>query len=404
LKNSILLFIISPFLGVIQAVKHYKESWAKNSVLLFVIFFGFTMVKPEGMDSFRYGLKLKELHEASMNWHTFVSNFSSEDNDSFDFYQPLVTFFVSLFTDNNNILFAVFGVVFGYFYSRNIWFLLEYSEKKEMNRTLVSLVFSFAFIVGFWQLNGVRMWTAAHVFFYGVYLFFIKGEKKGFLITILSVLVHFSYVLPVVLFLVSVIFKLPRKMLFILFISSFFISELNISALSGTVQGLLPSFLLPKVNAYLSDEYSDVISGVTDNTSWFVVYMNKSIGWVIAILLTIIHFSVNETFKNNKPFLKLFSFTFLFLTIGNIMTLVPSGGRYLIIAQLFALAIIIIYYSDYFYDLYNKWLVYLTPVFMFFIIVSLRMLLDNISVMAVFANPIVVSFIDLPIPMINLIR
>ena len=86
------------------------------------------------------------------------------------------------------------------------------------------------------------------------------------------------------------------------------------------------------------------------------------------------------------------------------MSLVPSGGRYLIIAQLFALAVIIIYYSDYVFELFGKWLAYLTPVFIFFIIVSLRMLLDNISVMAVFANPIVVSFIDLPIPLINLIK
>ena len=404
MKNSIILFFISPIIGVIQAFKYHKESWAKNSVLLFVIFFGFTMVKPEQMDSFRYTLKLKELYMASMNWDTFVGSFSSEDNDSFDIYQPLVTFFVSLFTDNGNILFAVFGIVFGYFYSRNIWFLFEYSEKKEMNRTLWILVFSFACIVGFWQLNGVRMWTAAHVFFYGVFLFFIKGEKKGVLITISSVLVHFSFVLPVILFLVSVIFKLPRKILFILFISSFFISELNISALSATLQGFLPSFLLPKVNSYLNEDYVETVSGVVDNTSWFVVYMNKSIGWAIAILLTIIHFSVNKTFKNNTFFLNFFSFTILFLTIGNIMTLVPSGGRYLIIAQLFALAVIILYYSDYIVDLYSKWIVYLTPVFIFFIIVSIRVALDSTSVMTIFANPILVSFIDLPIPLLSIFK
>jgi hypothetical protein len=404
LKNSILLFFISPFLGVIQAFKHFKESWAKNSILFFVVFFGFTMVKPEQMDSFRYILKLKELYMASMNWETFVANFSSEDSDSFDVYQPFVTYLVALFTDNGNILFAIFGIVFGYFYSRNIWLLLEYSEKKEMNRTLWLLVFSFACIVGFWQLNGVRMWTASHIFFYGVFLFFIKGEKKGFLIAISSVLVHFSFVLPVLFFLVSIVIKIPRKLLFILFISSFFISELNISALSGTLQGLLPSFLLPKVNSYLNEDYVESVSEVAEITSWFVVYMNKSIGWAISILLSIIHFSANDTFKSNKFFSNFFSFTILFLTIGNIMTLVPSGSRYLIIAQLFALAVIIMYYSDYIFDLYSKWLVYLTPIFIFFIIVSIRVALDSTSVMTVFANPIVVSFIDLPIPLLSIFK
>jgi hypothetical protein len=86
------------------------------------------------------------------------------------------------------------------------------------------------------------------------------------------------------------------------------------------------------------------------------------------------------------------------------MTLVPSGSRYLIIAQLFALAVIIMYYSDYIFDLYSKWLVYLTPIFIFFIIVSIRVALDSTSVMTVFANPIVVSFIDLPIPLLSIFK
>jgi K+-sensing histidine kinase KdpD len=86
------------------------------------------------------------------------------------------------------------------------------------------------------------------------------------------------------------------------------------------------------------------------------------------------------------------------------MTLVPSGSRYLIIAQLFALAVIIIYYSDYIYDLYNKWLIYLIPVFVFFIVVSVRVALDSTSVMTVFANPLVVSFIDLPIPLLSIFK
>ena len=79
MKNTFVFFLLNPFLGFIQAFKHYKDNWAKNSVWVFVIFYGFTMNRPEEMDSSRYVLRLKELYEASVNWDSFLANFYSDD-------------------------------------------------------------------------------------------------------------------------------------------------------------------------------------------------------------------------------------------------------------------------------------------------------------------------------------
>ena len=163
LKNNFIFFLVSPFLGFIQAFKYYKEDWAKNSVWLFVIFYGYTMFRPEIMDSTRYVVNLINLYNRPMTWDIFIANFYSDDTGTVDIYQPLVTFILSRFTKDGNILFAVFGIVYGYFYSRNIWLILDLCKGAKIEWKLWVVIISFICVLGFWNLNGVRMWTAAHV-------------------------------------------------------------------------------------------------------------------------------------------------------------------------------------------------------------------------------------------------
>lgn len=403
MKNSILLFFISPFLGTIQAFKHFREHWAKNSIWFFVVFYGYTMFRPEEMDSHRYVEKLESLYNSQMTWEIFKANLYSEEGTTIDIYQPLVTYFLSLFTNNANILFAVFGIVFGYFYSRNIWLLLDYAKKTKMNSVLWILIFSFAFIVGFWELNGVRMWTAAHIFFYGTFLFVVNGKRKGFLIAASSIFVHFSFAMPVALLAFFFFVKLPWKMLYFVFIASFFVSELNIGSVGGFLSGLAPQFLLPKIQTYTSDEYVETISS-GPIANWYVNYYAKSVGWVIFIMVSTIYFSGLKLLKSNKAFSNFFSFTLLFLIFGNLMSQLPSGARYLTISKLFALALLFLFYIWYDNKIYRKRMSIVSPLLVFFIIISIRVAFDTVTFGTIMANPLIAAFIDLPIPLISLIK
>ena len=132
------------------------------------------------MDSSRYVTKLKELYNTPLNWDVFIANFYSEESSTVDIYQPLLTYILSLVTDNGNILFAVFGILFGYFYSRNIWLLLDYSKNQRMTRVMIAIIVTFSCVIGFWNLNGVRMWTAAHMFFYGAFLLLVNTKIVSF--------------------------------------------------------------------------------------------------------------------------------------------------------------------------------------------------------------------------------
>lgn len=405
MKNNFIFFLFSPFIGLIQAIKHYKESWAKNSVWLFVIFYGYTMYQPEMMDSSRYVAKLQELYAAPpISWDVFVGNFYSEETGMVDIYQPLITYLLSLFTDNGKILLAVFGILFGYFYSRNIWLLLDHSKNQRMTKTMTVLIITFCCVVGFWNLNGVRMWTAAHIFFYGTFLLLVNGNKKGAVIAALSVLVHFSFVLPVGVLLFFYFIKIPWRILYLLFISSFFISSLNIESVRSKLESIAPDFLLPRVKSYTNEDYIETISDLNDKVNWYVNYYSISINWYIMILFTIIYFSNAKFNTFNKSFSNLFGFSLLFLSIGNITSLLPSGSRYLLVAQLFGITLLYFYYVLYDDRVFKKWAMLFSPLLLFFIIVSVRMSFGTVTLMTVLTNPILATFIDLPIPLIDLIK
>jgi hypothetical protein len=383
--------------------KHYKQEWAKNCIMLFVAFYGFTMYNPEGFDSSRYADKLKVLHKSQLNWDTFTDSFYDEEGASLDLYQPLITYLVALYSENTHLLFAIFGLIYGYFYSRNIWLLLALNSEPQMNRYQWILIFTFACILGFWALNGLRMWTAAHIFFYGSFLYLFHDQKKGLVIAATSILVHFSFLFPVGLLAVFLIVKLPWRVLYLLFIASFFISTLNIEVFRTLLENNAPDFLLPKVNTYVGEEYIEGLSEV-EEAVWYITYLSQSLTWFIVVMISIIYFSNLVTFKTNQAFSNLFGFTLLFLSISNFISIIPSGGRFLIIAQLFSLALIYLFYVRYTTKIYSKWMVYLTPLLLFYIIVSIRISFDTLTVDTILSNPIFAVFVKIGTPVIDLIK
>jgi hypothetical protein len=404
LKNNFIFFLISPFLGFIQSFKYYKEDWAKNSVWLFVIFYGYTMFRPEIMDANRYVVSFINLHNTPMSWDVFVANFYTDESDTVDIYQPLITFILSRFTKDGNILFAVFGIVYGYFYSRNIWLVIDLAKGKNVDRTFWFLIVAFICVLGFWNLNGVRMWTAAHVFFYGAFQYLVNSKRKGIFIASTSILIHFSFVLPIAALLLFAFVKIPWRILYFLFIGSFSLSTLNLATVRAKLESVAPAFLLPRVNSYTSEEYVESIADMNLTVNWYIKYYTTSLMWVIAILFTIIYFTKKKGYKDEKSFSNLFGFSLLILTVGNITSLLPSGGRYLLIAQLFAVALLVFCYTRFDDFLYKRWLTLTTPLLIFFILISIRISFDTVSFMTIFSNPIIATIVDLQLPLIDLIK
>ena len=175
-KNSSTAFILTlvfPFGGLIYTLNHWREKWAKNTFWLACIYLGAVFiylpegtVLGEGADAGRYILDLLNMYNSNMSLSQIIGQYQINQR-TMDLYQPLMTYLISRFTDNGHVLFTVFAIVFGYFYSRNIWYILEKLPNKKLG-WLTILVAIYFLICPITQINGVRMWTALHVFVYGM--------------------------------------------------------------------------------------------------------------------------------------------------------------------------------------------------------------------------------------------
>lgn len=399
MKNVFFYFIIFPFLGFVNAIRNYRSTWSKPMVIVFVAFFGLTMVKEGSADSTRYVKSLELMYSSNKDFETIQNTLYSQDGQP-DIYVALVTFVFSLFTDNGNLLFLFFGLVFGYFYANNIWLVLNQSKGK-LSWEQILLIITFSMVVGFWTLNGVRMWTAAHIFFYGGFLYLFHNKKKGLLIAVSSFLVHFSFVLPVVLLLVYSLVRLNFRFLFVFYLASFFIVELNIGFIKDLLESNMPDFILPKVKSYFGEDYIEGSNEILQAVNWYVVYYQKVLSYFNLILISVFFFRLKSF--TTSPVKKLFGFSLFFLTVANVTSLLPSGSRFLIIAFLFSMASIFILVSDTKDVTIKRTVKIASPLLFLFCIVSIRSSLDFFNITAL-TNPIVAFFVDVNLPLIDLIK
>ncbi len=407
-RNSILLFLLWPFFAIIFAINNYKAIWAKDIIWLFVIFYGFTMtihnVGEETNDANRYRDKFISMSAKEINYEVIIATFYNEEEQSVDILETIIIFLLSRATNSYHILFAIFGLIFGYFYSRNIWYLIDRTGIRILPVN-IPIIFTFAFIVGFWGITGFRFWTATHMFLYGALPFLFEGKKKYLLVSGLSVFMHFSYLLPLGILLIYIFAGNHTKLYFFLFIGTFFIKELDLTQVGDLLTNNLPKIFLPKVKTYVNVDYAEVLADSFINASWFIKVYYLALKWSVVSFLAVIFLTGQQFLSGNKNHNSLFSFTLLLYSVANVFSLVPSGGRFIILSNLFAVAFI------FFYVQYaprskaiKRIIPFAVPALALFCIVSIRMAFDTMGFFSLLGNPIMTMFINVDITVLEVFK
>src|SRR5699024_1226601 len=97
-----------------------------------------------------------------------------------DILRTIIALAVSRFTASQSVLTLVYGIIFGFFFSRNMWFVLE-RFKGKIRLITILLFCCFFLVIPIWDINGFRFWTAAHIFVYGVLQFLFDEKWRGIL-------------------------------------------------------------------------------------------------------------------------------------------------------------------------------------------------------------------------------
>ena len=388
---AFLIFLIWPFLSVALAIRNYRASWAKNIIWLFVAFFGYTMVISEGIDSYTYRSKFTQSANSTQEERK-ISIYESGEKDSIDFIEPIISTIVSSFTSNARILFAVYGLIFGFFYSRNIWILLD-KINSPINIILIILIFTFVLINPFWNINGFRYNTAAQVFVYGMLLYFVEGNKKGVWFILITFTIHFSFLIAIFIFAIYFILGNRITLYFYFFVTSLFIEGLQLDTVRENLI-FLPEIFQERTSSYVNDEYAEAIANTYETANWYLKGHKNALHYAISALLIFIFWKGKSLLRREKLHYAYFSFILLFYGFANFMSSIPSGGRFMSPASSMAISLIlIISVSD---NFRSKWLIDILKVtsffFVVFIVVVIRIGFDVIGISSVFGNPLFSTF------------
>src|SRR5690554_5263416 len=152
----IIYFFLQPFFTLLYYLKNFRKPAAKNVMWLFTIFYAATYaigVESQGSDIVRYVGQIEILHRLNLNISGILAYYYS--SGEIDVLRTFLAFIVSYFTDNGYFLIIVYGVIFGYFYSRNMWYVLDRLEGKIKMLTKIFLIALF-FAIPIYSINGFR--------------------------------------------------------------------------------------------------------------------------------------------------------------------------------------------------------------------------------------------------------
>ena len=350
LGTALVFTFLFPFLGLIMSLYHWRALWAKNVFWLACIYMAFIHIyAPEGgvfgqgADIERYVRFLYVVYNQSLALVDVLAL-----NSRPDYYQPIVTYLVATISGEGHVLYLFFGIVFGYFYSRNMWYVLE-RLPRTFPKQIYFLVAIYFLICPIWNVGGVRMWTALHVFCYGALPYLFERDRRKLYWAFLSIFVHFSFLLPLAFLFIYIILPEKIKISKVLqvvslgvFLLTFGMNVLEIEEIGLLLQRINPAFYEENVAGYLGEEYVGVVAEREESRSLFYqvsMFINQ---YVILYLIIVVWFLIRKnqgTWRNSIQ--RLFSFALLFYALANVMAIVPSGGRYITIAQMFVVPVLL---------------------------------------------------------------
>jgi hypothetical protein len=394
---AFILFLIWPLLSVISALQNYREPWAKNIIWIFTAFYGFCYAigaENDSADIVRYISSYQSLYGVSISFVGFFVYLA--ESGQIDILKNVIALILSRFTDSQVALTTIYGVIFGYFLSRNIWYLLDRLEGK-LKLTTILLLACFFLVNPIWFITGFRMWTAGHIFIFGLLPFLFEGKKSGLWISAASILVHFSFIVPVGILLAYVFMGNRALIYFSFFVATFFISEIDIAAFNQIVESYAPEIVQEETAGYRNEQYVEQYreGESRQQLNWYVLWYGKAIKWSIVGFLVMLFIKGKKALESNRGLMSLYSFTLLFYGVCNLLSSLPSGGRFLNIANLCALAVVILYIQNREQEVAMERFVWLvTPALMLYILVAIRIGIYSISATAILGNPLIAFFLS----------
>lgn len=350
---SFILFLLNPFIGFIDAMKALDRRFNGLVFIAFYALFGYAIsFNLTTADSYRIAARFCQVSfDYREIWKLFI------DGSITDVYLLFVYGLIQSFTRNPKVLFGVLGAVMGVFSYLSIRQLYEV-WKDNRNRYFYFIVLFFFLSISFFNVNGIRFWTATSVYsFFAIrFLYFRKrGAIAGVLIT---PFIHFGFIIAVFGF---VAFLLADKLLhnttvfYFLLLLTFGISLFaprgavsDIIGAEGDVDELTSNASINRKATYYvrddGEEYDDDLGSDTVQTSSGSLYrranslFTKTFDFVnkigMVLMLSLLYVK-RKTIMQSKLQSRFFNFVLFSFSLGFLAVFaIHSGTRFIRLANM----------------------------------------------------------------------
>lgn len=351
IKNSyngylLLLMLFSPIMGVVQLLRNRDE---KTLLLFGIIFFGLAgsvYVYRPGVDGASH-LANAIANYSNMSFSAFLNQFYdlvtlNSTTGAKDIYLHCISYLAASVFGVPELIHVFAGLILGYFFTKSALLVLKNRLTIKKSSILTAFIILFIFDRSLGALNSIRMWTGMWVFFYGTYSYAITKKKKFLAVILFSIVVHFSYVIVLIPFLVSYILRNRTYIMTAIYLVSF-----GLSLDFSSVENYLPQTDLvesqQKSNVIDSEEKAEffqekaaIANSVQKN--FYVTYGEGFYSSYSIVGLSFILLLFYNSKKTDKKFIFLFASGIGLYTFSNLATFSPSlAGRIKTIASLFIL-------------------------------------------------------------------
>jgi hypothetical protein len=326
--NYLLFFLVSPLLSLFISIKSYRNAVSKNIVWLFCTFFGYCIELDflgGTNDAIVYVNRFYFFHDNQITIDYLFSIFLSNRNH-IEIVGDLISFFVAQFTRDYHFLYATFGFFFGYFQSRNLNYALTKIQDSKYN--FAWLACGFLLSIPIWNVNGFDFWFATQVYIYIIIRVILDHKYKLLLSLAILPFIHFSFLFLIIITLFLFVFIRFEKAVFVLFYFSLFSVFFDFTILFQFLD-FLPEIFSSRTSAYLNADLSEREGGRI--ISLFNNIFNLSI-YLTILFLTKKYYKI---LSEEKYVLQFILFSFAFTGFFNLISDVPSVGRFIYVGMSF---------------------------------------------------------------------
>lgn len=347
--RALLLYLVNPLIGFISTMKNLDRRLNGLVFVLFYALFGYAIsFNLTSADSYRIAARFcQQDFDFRMVWYLY------QEGSLTDVYLLIMYGIIQLFTRNPKVLYGILGAIMGVFSYLSIkqLFLIW---KESRDKYFYILVFFFFLSISFFNVNGIRFWTATSWFSYHVIRYFYFGKKRALIGILVTPLFHFGYMIGVGGFVLFVIIgKLIKNTSFyyLAMIAAFAINMVVPSTMAGDIMGSMgdgeeltssralnykaKNYVHSEENAQAKQERhnADQSTYRQANRLFTTVfdYVNK-VGMVV--MLTVL-FKRRRNIIQDKVQADFFNFVLFLFALGFIACfMIGSGGRFIRLANM----------------------------------------------------------------------